>query len=119
MSGAAERSGTEPLEWGVVRWEDARAALTAEDLGLLQDLLARVDDFRTDLGLHALQRSVTVVDHACSGSAALNLEAAARPLMRFMCERYHPHVTAVVTPTSAELLEGLVATRQVTDYVRD
>ena len=32
--------------------------------------------------------------------------ALAEPLIKFLCEEWHPHVTVVVTPTSAELLSG-------------
>ena len=28
------------------------------------------------------------------------LEEAAKPLIKYLCENYHPHVTAIVTPTS-------------------
>jgi hypothetical protein len=44
---------------------------------------------------------------------------AARPLMKFLCENYHPHVTVIVTPVDAELLEGTLCTGEIMDYVRD
>lgn len=46
-------------------------------------------------------------------------EAAARPLMKWLCDNVHPHHTAIVTPTGAELLEGQCSTGQVLDYVKD
>ena len=46
-------------------------------------------------------------------------EDAARPLIKWMCENKHPHVTAIVTPTNAELMEGQISTGQIMDYVRD
>ena len=33
------------------------------------------------------------------------LEEAAKPLIKYLCENYHPHVTAIVTPTSVEVME--------------
>ena len=31
-----------------------------------------------------------------------------RPLMAFLAENYHPHVTVILTNSNAELLEGLM-----------
>jgi len=47
------------------------------------------------------------------------LEKLARPIMQFLNENFHPHVTVIITPTSAELLEGLCSTGEIMDYVRD
>ena len=45
-------------------------------------------------------------------------EEAARPLIKFLNDRSHPHVIAVVDCTSAGLHEGIV--RIVTyDYIKD
>lgn len=46
-------------------------------------------------------------------------EELARPMLKYLCENYHPHVTVVITPTSAELLEGLKTIGNVDDYIRD
>lgn len=35
-------------------------------------------------------------------------EKVAKPLIDFLNENYHPHVTVIVTPCSAELMEGLI-----------
>ena len=35
-----------------------------------------------------------------------SFKQAAMPLIQWLCENVHPHHTAVVTPTNAELLEG-------------
>jgi hypothetical protein len=35
-------------------------------------------------------------------------EEAVKPLMKWMCENYHPHTTAIVTGNTAELVEGMV-----------
>ena len=46
-------------------------------------------------------------------------EELARPMVKYLCENYHPHVTVIITPTSAELLEGLKTIGIVEDYIRD
>ena len=37
-------------------------------------------------------------------------ESAARPLIEWLKKKLHPHVTAIVTSTEAELLEGVCTT---------
>ncbi|HHT23152.1 MAG TPA: hypothetical protein GXZ87_07575 [Bacteroidales bacterium] len=44
-------------------------------------------------------------------------EDLARPMMKYLCENYHPHVTVIITPTNAELLEGKMSTGEILDYV--
>ena len=46
-------------------------------------------------------------------------EELARPMIKYLCENYHPHVTVIITPTSAELYEGLKSTGYIDDYIRD
>lgn len=41
------------------------------------------------------------------------LKEAATPLIKYLCENYHPHVTAIVTPTSAEVLESIGCVRNI------
>lgn len=43
----------------------------------------------------------------------------ARPLIKYLCENFHPHVTIVITPTGAELLEAQMNTGEILDYVKD
>lgn len=49
----------------------------------------------------------------------LTFEEAARPLMKWLAENVHPHHSVIVTPVRAELLEGVVSTGEVLDYVKD
>lgn len=30
-------------------------------------------------------------------------------MVKYLCENYHPHVRAIVTPTSVEVMEGIQA----------
>ena len=48
-----------------------------------------------------------------------SFKQAALPLIKWLCENMHPHVTAIVTPTSAELTEGVCATGPILEYVKD
>jgi len=47
------------------------------------------------------------------------LKKAAEPLLKYLCENYHPHVTAIVTGTSVELLEGIMSIPKIFDHVVD
>jgi len=42
-----------------------------------------------------------------------------RPLLKFLCDNCHPHVSVIITPTNAELLEGVCSTGEIMDYVHD
>ena len=46
-------------------------------------------------------------------------EEVARQLMKHMAEKYHPHHSAIVTSTNAELLQGEYSTGCVDDYLPD
>jgi hypothetical protein len=48
-----------------------------------------------------------------------NFEDAARPLIKWLCENEHPMVTAIITTTSCELLEGKCCNHKIYDYVKD
>ena len=45
-------------------------------------------------------------------------EEVARPLIKWLNENCHPHVTVIATPTRVELSEGVVSI-PITDYIRD
>lgn len=46
-------------------------------------------------------------------------EKVARPMIKFLNDNCHPHVSVIVTPTNAELLEGVCSTGEILDYVKD
>lgn len=48
-----------------------------------------------------------------------SFKQAALPLIKWLCENVHPHHTAIVTGTDAQLLEGSCSTGTILDYVRD
>jgi len=41
------------------------------------------------------------------------------PLIKFLNDRFHPHTTIIVTPTGAQLMQGLVSTGDVHDFIKD
>ena len=45
-------------------------------------------------------------------------EFSSRPLIKYICEKHHPHISVIVTPTCAELLKGEKVVT-VTEYVQD
>lgn len=45
-------------------------------------------------------------------------EALVKPLIKYLNENHHPHVTIVITPTGAELLEGCMAVN-TNEFLRD
>ncbi len=45
-------------------------------------------------------------------------EKAVRPLMEYLGENHHPHVTVIVTSTIAELVEG-IRSLHTDEYVKD
>lgn len=44
-------------------------------------------------------------------------EDLARPLIMFLNEWYHPHAIAIVNSTGAQVLEGSLITKEITDYI--
>ena len=63
-----------------------------------------------------LQQAVIVIEK-CEKDAGF--EEIARELMKYLAQNHNPHVTAIITSTNAELLEGLKSTGKVMDYIPD
>jgi len=47
------------------------------------------------------------------------LKEAAMPLIKYLNENGHPHMSAIVTSTSIELVEGIMNIPKILDYVED
>lgn len=47
------------------------------------------------------------------------LQKAAEPLLKYLNENFHPHVTVIVTPTSVELTESIMSISKIFDFVKD
>lgn len=52
-------------------------------------------------------------------NAIVSLREAALPLIKYLNENYNPHVTAIVTPTSVELFEGIMSDVTIYDFIKD
>ena len=48
-----------------------------------------------------------------------SFEEVVRPVIKWLNENHHPHVTVIITPTDAQLFEGIQSTGQIMDYVKD
>lgn len=44
---------------------------------------------------------------------------AALPLIKYMAESHHPHMKAIVHCTGAEMLEGIVNSGEVMDFIQN
>lgn len=47
------------------------------------------------------------------------LDILCRKLIIFLCENCHPHVKLIITPTGYELVEGIVSSGKITNYIFD
>lgn len=47
------------------------------------------------------------------------LKEAAKPLIKYLCENHHPHITAIVTPTGVEVMEGIQSVSNITEFIVD
>ena len=48
-----------------------------------------------------------------------NLEKASKPLIKFLNDNYQPHVSAIVTTNSVEVLEGSAVIRNINEFIKD
>ena len=46
-------------------------------------------------------------------------ETIVRPVMKYLADHHHPHVTIVITSTNAQLVEGIKSTGEIMDYIKD
>lgn len=44
---------------------------------------------------------------------------AVRPVIKWLNDNMNPHATVIITPTNAELVEGVMSTGKVLDYIKD
>lgn len=47
------------------------------------------------------------------------LKEAAKPLMIYLATKFHPHITCIVTSTNAEVMEGIMSTGEISEYLID
>lgn len=75
-------------------------------------------DGRKTTPMDMLDRIKAVADDVYKDQPVDEFEAAARPLIQYLAENHHPHVTCMVTNDYAQLLEGKQSI-QVPDYIKD
>jgi len=46
------------------------------------------------------------------------LHDASKPLVKFLCDNFHPHVQVIVSPNSSEFVEGLAMTK-IEEFIKD
>ncbi len=46
------------------------------------------------------------------------LREVSKPLVKFLCDNFHPHVQVIVQPTGAEILEGLASVK-IEEFIKD
>lgn len=83
----------------------------------LQDVL-ELDDYGNLLQGDEVHKIIFKTDSAVEVNSR-DFDSVVRPVIRYLCENHHPHVTVIITPTNAELLEGVKSTVQISDYVVD
>jgi hypothetical protein len=49
----------------------------------------------------------------------IELKKVAEPLLKYLNDNYHPHVKAIVTSTSIELVEGIKNIPEIFDFIKD
>lgn len=47
------------------------------------------------------------------------LQKAAEPLIKYLAENHHPHVTAMVTNNSVELVDGFMNIQGIDKFLKD
>lgn len=55
----------------------------------------------------------------CGLSQREEFEEVVRPVIKWLCENHHPHMSILITPVDAQLLEGVQSTGPIFDYVLD
>jgi len=62
---------------------------------------------------------INTADEAPFKTDTEKFEEVVRPVLKYLCENHHPHMTVIVTGTSAEMMEGKKSIGQIMDYVLD
>ena len=52
-----------------------------------------------------------------NGNGKTTFREAANPMLKYLNDNHHPHVTAVITQTDIQLVEGLKGEYKIFDYV--
>ena len=58
-------------------------------------------------------------DNKKAKSVIEEFKKAATPLLKYLNNKHHPHVTAIITSTSIELVQGICAVPKIYEFVKD
>ncbi len=42
-----------------------------------------------------------------------------KPIVKYLNENHHPHTTIIITPTGGELMEGIIGSGPITEFITD
>ena len=49
----------------------------------------------------------------------VEMEEAAKPMIKYLAQNHHPHTTAIVTATGVEIVDGVMSNPNITEFLRD
>lgn len=58
-------------------------------------------------------------DMMLTANQIIEFDKVVRPVLQFLNSNCHPHTQVIITPTRAELTEGICSTGEILDYVKD
>lgn len=85
---------------------------------LMNDSINKLNNMKTKEEIEAVHRGIVQLSPK-GKQKGVEFELLVRPLIRYLCENHHPHVTIIITPTDAQLLYGQMSTGTINDYVLD
>ena len=83
---------------------------------IITEVKHREDEAFNHMSKHELTAVVSLIEEMEEKATFNDI---ALLLMKYMGSNHHPHCTAIITSTHAELLEGIECTGETMDYVPD
>jgi hypothetical protein len=83
---------------------------------IIENLKNKSNESFNDFEKRALNNAIKMIKRV---EQEAEFEEIARQLMKYLADNYHPHVTALITSTNSQLLEGLKSTGEILDYIKD
>lgn len=99
--------------------------LTGAEMQSGYDRLQFAEDLIKQLPESHEGRNTWLLNYGKNGKTISNyekddeLKEAATPLIKYLNENHHPHVTVIVTSTSVELLEGKMGLPNIYEFIKD
>lgn len=64
-------------------------------------------------------RSTVKINYWFEAVKTNDFETTVRPVIKFLCDNYHPHAKIIISPDRAEVVEGVKSTAIIEDYFKD